>query len=87
MWRLLRLFDKYKYPVTIYAVGRAYEQNPEIVAHCTKSGHEHASHCQRWLPYTNMSAEEEEKYIRAAVASFQKTIGKVPVGWCGLSSC
>lgn len=28
MWRLLNLFEKHKIAITIYAVGKAYEQNP-----------------------------------------------------------
>ncbi|KAF9556328.1 glycoside hydrolase/deacetylase [Agrocybe pediades] len=83
MWRLLNLFEKHKMPVTIYAVGKAYEQQPEIAKACEEGGHETASHCYRWIDYTMMDAETEEKHIREAVESFKRTspTGKVPVGW------
>lgn len=55
----------------------------EIATACEERGHETASHCYRWINYTNMDAESEEKFIRQAIDSFRKTSpsGKVPVGW------
>jgi peptidoglycan/xylan/chitin deacetylase (PgdA/CDA1 family) len=46
-------------------------------------GHEVASHCHTWQPHALMSSEEEEKWIRKAVDSFQATSpsGRCPVGW------
>lgn len=32
MWRLLNLFEKHKMNITIYAVGKAYEQQPCVVS-------------------------------------------------------
>ncbi|KAM0746553.1 chitin deacetylase 1 [Meredithblackwellia eburnea MCA 4105] len=83
VWRLMRLFKKHDIPITIYAVARAMERNLEIPKHFEEAGHEIASHCYKWMPYTGLTAEEEEEYIRKAVLSFQKTspTGRVPVGW------
>ncbi|KJA21918.1 carbohydrate esterase family 4 protein [Hypholoma sublateritium FD-334 SS-4] len=83
MWRLLNLFEKHKMAITIYAVGKAYEQNPEIAKACEEGGHETASHCYRWVDYALMDAESEERLIRQAVESFKKTspTARVPVGW------
>ena len=55
----------------------------EIAKACEEGGHETASHCYRWIDYTLMDAETEEKFIREAVESFKRTspTGKVPVGW------
>lgn len=55
----------------------------DIAKACEEGGHETASHCYRWIDYTHMDAESEEKLIRKAVESFKKTspTGKVPVGW------
>ncbi|KAF8972563.1 chitin deacetylase [Flammula alnicola] len=83
MWRLLNLFEKHNMHITIYAVGKAYEAQPEIAKACEEDGHETASHCYRWINYTHIDAESEEKLIRQAIDSFRKTSpsGKVPVGW------
>lgn len=69
--------------ITFYAVARAFERNLEIPKYAEEAGHEVASHCYKWMSYADLSAQEEESYIRKAVASFQKTSpsGKVPVGW------
>jgi hypothetical protein len=42
----------------------------------------------QWKPYTGMTAEEEEEYIRKAVQAFKTTspTGKVPVGVSDLRS-
>ncbi|KAF8168452.1 hypothetical protein B0H34DRAFT_59488 [Crassisporium funariophilum] len=83
MWRLLNLFEKHKMSVTIYAVGKAYEAQPDIARACEEGGHETASHCYRWINYTFMDVHSEEKLIHQAIDSFRKTSpsGKVPVGW------
>ncbi|KAI5476536.1 hypothetical protein MNV49_007546 [Pseudohyphozyma bogoriensis] len=83
IWRIMKLFKKHNIPITFYAVARAFERNPEIAKYAEEAGHEIASHCFKWMPYAGLSADEEEAYIRKAVASFQSTspTGKVPVGW------
>ncbi|ORY82930.1 hypothetical protein BCR35DRAFT_331305 [Leucosporidium creatinivorum] len=83
VWRIMRLFKKHNIPITFYAVARAFERNPEVAKYAEENGHEVASHCYKWRPYTGLTADEEEEYIRKAVLSFQKTSpsGKVPVGW------
>jgi peptidoglycan/xylan/chitin deacetylase (PgdA/CDA1 family) len=55
----------------------------DIAKACEEGGHETASHCYRWIDYTAMDVESEEKLIRHAVKSFKKTspTAKVPVGW------
>ncbi|WWD19943.1 hypothetical protein CI109_104416 [Kwoniella shandongensis] len=83
VWRLMRLFKKHDIPITFYAVGRAFERNPAVAKYAEENGHEVASHCYKWKPYTGMTDEEEEEYIRKAVNAYKTTSpsGKVPVGW------
>ncbi|GAA5859659.1 hypothetical protein JCM1840_006396 [Sporobolomyces johnsonii] len=83
IWRIMNLFKKYNIPITFYAVARAFERHPEVAKYAEENGHEVASHCYKWQPYTGMTADEEEAYIRKAVESFKKTspTGRVPVGW------
>lgn len=85
IWRIMRIFKKHNIPITFYAVARAFERNVEIAKYAEENGHEVASHCYKWRPYSNCTADEEEAYIRKAVESFKKTspTGKVPVGVSG----
>jgi len=47
VWRLLNLFESYKFPVTVYAIGQAFEKNPAVAQAFTQKGHEVASHGYR----------------------------------------
>jgi peptidoglycan/xylan/chitin deacetylase (PgdA/CDA1 family) len=44
---MLDLFEKHGFPVTAYAVGMAFEKNPEVAKAFTQNGHEVASHAYR----------------------------------------
>ena len=46
-WRILRLFEKFKFRFTCYAVGKAVELNPGVVDAMQSRGHEVASHNHR----------------------------------------
>ncbi|GAA6033761.1 hypothetical protein JCM8097_004421 [Rhodosporidiobolus ruineniae] len=83
IWRILDLFEGNDIPITFYAVARAFERNPQVAKAAEDGGHEVASHCHTWQPHANMTAEEEEGWIRKAVESFKNSSpsGKVPVGW------
>lgn len=40
VWRILRLFNKFKMKFTCYAVGKAVEANPDAIRAMEKEGHE-----------------------------------------------
>ena len=44
IWRLLRMFKKYAFKFTCYAVGRAVEENPAAIQAMERDQHEIASH-------------------------------------------
>jgi peptidoglycan/xylan/chitin deacetylase (PgdA/CDA1 family) len=50
-WRLDRLFREKKIPVTIFGVGLALEQNPEICEAIKNGNYEIAAHGYRWIDY------------------------------------
>lgn len=81
IWRLLRLFSKYDMKITIYAVGKALEANPEAAKAMAKEGHDVASHAYRWIDYSSMSPDEEEVEIRKCVEVHQDLAGYAPRGW------
>ncbi len=81
IWRLQRLFDKKKVPVTFFAAAVALERNPEVAQWLRDSDHEPCSHGWRWEEMWLLSREEEKAHMDAAIKSFKETCGKRPLGW------
>lgn len=81
VWRLKKLFDRYKVPVTVFAVGMAVERNPEPVKALFESGHEICSHGYRWIDYQDVSENTEREHMRRAIRVIEEAIGERPLGW------
>ncbi len=81
VWRLLRLFEQRRIPMTIFAVGMAMERNPEAARAFVQLGHEVASHGWRWIDYQYMDEKTEREHIRLAIQAIEKTTGAKPQGW------
>ena len=81
LWRLLRLFERHRLPLTAFTVGRALERNPEAGAALAELGHEVAGHGYRWIDYREVPEEVERDHIRRTVAAIERTTGRRPVGW------
>ena len=81
VWRVLRLFAERNLPLTIYAVGRALELNPDVGAAFAAAGHEVASHGWRWIDYRNVPEHVERTEIARCVEVITRTTGVPPVGW------
>ncbi|KAI8925872.1 hypothetical protein BC831DRAFT_498124 [Entophlyctis helioformis] len=81
VWRILRMFDKHKFPFTCYAVGRAVEHHPAVIHAMETAGHEIASHNYRWINYQNVSEATEREHIRLAIAAIQSAspTGRAPL--------
>jgi putative urate catabolism protein len=80
-WRLMRLFDERKIPVTVFAVGMALARNPEAARAMVDGGHEVASHGWRWIDYQNIDEETERAHIRLAIEAIETATGTRPLGW------
>lgn len=80
-WRLLRLFQERRLPLTLFACALALERNAPMAAAIRQSGHDVCSHGWRWVKHYEMSEEEERAQIARAVASLEKTTGQRPLGW------
>ncbi len=80
-WRLMRLFEERRVPITAFAVGMALERNPEAAAALVEAGHEVASHGWRWIDYQYVDANTERDHIRLAIRAIKETTGRRPVGW------
>ncbi len=80
-WRVHRIFAKHGLPLTMYAVGRALEQNPEAARAMADAGWEVASHGWRWIDYADVPEDEERAHMRRAIEAIERASGRRPVGW------
>jgi peptidoglycan/xylan/chitin deacetylase (PgdA/CDA1 family) len=81
VWRLARLFDRYKVPISVGAAAVALERNPAVAEWIADAGHEALAHGWRWTENSTMSREEEREDLRRGVELFEKLTGSHPLGW------
>ncbi|TAJ71913.1 MAG: allantoinase PuuE [Phenylobacterium sp.] len=81
VWRLLRLFDRYKTPVTVFGVAMAMERNPDVVDAMLEAGHEVASHGWRWINYQDVAERLEREHMARAIDIHKRLTGERPLGW------
>ena len=81
VWRILRLFNERRLPLTVFAVGMALLRCPEIGLAFFEGGHEVASHGWRWIDYRNVPEAEEREHIALAVEAIRRITGTQPAGW------
>ena len=81
VWRLLRLFDRYKAPVTVFGVAMAMERNPAVVEAMLEAGHEIASHGWRWINYQDVAERVEREHMARAIDIHRRLTGERPLGW------
>jgi putative urate catabolism protein len=80
-WRLHKLFQEKKIPVTIFGVAMALERNPEVCNAIKDGNYEVACHGWRWLDYQNIKKSVEKKHMKQAIKSIKKIFGERPLGW------
>ena len=81
VWRILEQFGARGLPLTVFAVGKALELNPEIGQALRATGHEVAGHGYRWLDYQAVPEDEERRHIQLTLDLIEQICGKRPVGW------
>jgi len=81
VWRLLRLFEKYQVPVTVFAVADAIQRYPDIAKACMADGHEICSHGLKWINYQNVPEDVEREHIKQAIDIITDVTGQAPLGW------
>jgi putative urate catabolism protein len=81
LWRLLRVFETRGIPLTIFAVSRAMQRNPEAVAAFGELGHEIACHGLRWKSYQLTDRDTERAHMAEAVEILRDLTGAAPLGW------
>jgi allantoinase len=81
VWRLLRLFERYGAPVTVFGVAMAMERHPAVVEAFLKAGHEIASHGYRWINYQDAPEALEREHMARAIEIHTRLTGERPLGW------
>jgi len=81
VWRLLRLFERYGVPITVYGVAMAMDRNPAVVDAILAAGHEVASHGWRWINYQDAPVEVEREHMARAIEIHTRLTGERPLGW------
>jgi len=80
-WRLHKLFQEKKIPITIFGVAMALERNPEVCEAIKNGDYEVACHGWRWIDYQNVKKSVEKKDMKLAVKKLKKIFGERPIGW------
>jgi allantoinase len=80
-WRLHKLFKDKNIPVTIFGVGLALEQNPEVCEAIKNGNYEVAAHGYRWIDYQDVKKSVEKKHMQQAIRTIKKIFGSRPFGW------
>ena len=80
-WRLDKLFKEKKIPVTIFGVGLALKNNPEVCEAIKKGNYEIAAHGYRWIDYQDVKKSIEKKHMEQAVKTIKDIFGSRPLGW------
>jgi putative urate catabolism protein len=81
LWRILGVFERRRIPLTIFAVARAMQRNPEAVAAFGELGHEIACHGLRWKSYQLIGRDTERMHMVEAVQILKDLTGAAPLGW------
>jgi allantoinase len=81
VWRLLRLFDRYDLPLTVFGVAMAMERHPAVVEAFLQAGHEIASHGYRWINYQAVPEVLEREHMARAIEIHTRMTGERPLGW------
>jgi putative urate catabolism protein len=80
-WRVLDVFARYGFPLTMFTVAVAAARNPDLVRAAVDAGHEICSHGYRWLDYQYADEATEREHIRVAVQTLEDVAGVRPLGW------
>jgi allantoinase len=81
LWRLVREFERRKWPLTVFGVSMALARHPEAVAAFTENDWEIACHGLRWISYQMMDEATERAHMEEAVSIIRDLTGQAPLGW------
>ena len=80
IWRLCRLIDRYRIPVTVAGCGRELERNPALCAWLRDHGHDVLGRHEPGSG-TGLTREQERAELGRGVAATERATGQRPRGW------
>jgi peptidoglycan/xylan/chitin deacetylase (PgdA/CDA1 family) len=81
IWRLVRLCEERRVPVTVFAAALALERNPAVADAVVRNDWDVVAHGWRWIAHTDLDEATEREHIARAYASIQRLTGRPPEGW------
>lgn len=81
VWRVLRLFQEFNFPLTAFVVAMAAQRHPDVIKALQQADHEICSHGYRWIDYKDMPIEEERTQMQQAIDILASITGERPLGW------
>ena len=70
-WRLHRIFQERRLPMTIYACALALERNPPAAQAIKEAGYDICCHGWRWVEHFKLDEATEREHVRRAVESLE----------------
>ena len=81
VWRILRLFEEFNIPITIFAVGLAIARNRQLADFLVDHNYDICAHGFRWIDYQFVEEEVEREHIKDCISILTEFLGKRPEGW------
>ena len=81
VWRILRLFEEFDIPITIFAVGLAIARNRQLADYLVDHNYDICAHGFRWIDYQFVEEEVEREHIKYCISILTEFLGKRPEGW------
>ena len=81
VWRILRLFEEFNIPITIFAVGLAIARNRQLADYLVDHNYDICAHGFRWIDYQFVEEEVEIEHIKDCISILTEFLGKRPEGW------
>jgi putative urate catabolism protein len=80
-WRIHRLFEARRIPMTIFGSAVALERNKPACRAIAAAHYDVCCHGWRWINQYSLSEAEERDHVAKAVKSLTASIGERPLGW------
>lgn len=80
-WRVFRLFQDRRLPLTVFACAQALERNPAVAEAIVAADYDICCHGWRWIEHFKLDSAEEREHIARAVESITRMTGTPPPGW------
>lgn len=81
VWRLLKLFEDFNIPVTIFGVAMAIAKNPKLAEYLAKNDYDICSHGYRWINYQTIEESIEQDHLYKSIEILKDIMGSRPLGW------